>query len=327
MSLKFKETNFDEYLISANKNQLHPKLNPIYKNIKKINPNINEISNLIFYGVSGVGKYTQLLIFLKYYSPSQLKYEKKMHITVAKQNYTIKVSDIHYEVDLSLLGCNSKILWHEIYMQIMDSIIAKDNKTGIIVCKNFHCIHNELLEIFYSYMQKFKEKNITIKFIFITEHISFIPSNILNSCLMISVPQPTKINLNKCINLKQKQSVCVEENIKYAFLNKSISYINNSNILINKIINYETTKFNDIRELLYNMLILDLNILDCIWYIFSQLIIMNKINNEDVHMLLIRFYVIIQRYNNNYRPIMHLESFIFILINTIHGLKSCKDDS
>ena len=43
-------------------------------------------------------------------------------------------------------------------MQIMDSIIAKDNKTGIIVCKNFHCIHNELLEIFYSYMQKFKEK-------------------------------------------------------------------------------------------------------------------------------------------------------------------------
>ena len=38
---------------------------------------------------------------------------KKMHITVAKQNYTIKVSDIHYEVDLSLLGCNSKILWHK----------------------------------------------------------------------------------------------------------------------------------------------------------------------------------------------------------------------
>ena len=55
---------------------------------------------------------------------------------------------------------------------------------------------------------------------------------------MISVPQPTKINLNKCINLKQKQSVCVE-NIKYAYLNKSISYINNSNILINKIINYD----------------------------------------------------------------------------------------
>ena len=59
------------------------------------------------------------------------------------------------------------------------------------------------------------------------------------------------------------------------------------------------------------MLILDLNILDCIWYIFSQLIIMNKINNEDVHMLLIRFYVIIQRYNNNYRPIMHLKFYIY----------------
>ena len=61
MSLKFKETNFDEYLSSACKNQLHPKLLPIYKNIKKDINEISKLPNIIFYGNS-VGKYTQLLI-------------------------------------------------------------------------------------------------------------------------------------------------------------------------------------------------------------------------------------------------------------------------
>ena len=76
--------------------------------------------------------------------------------------YYLKISDIHYEIDMSLLGCNSKLLWHEIYNQIIDIITAKPNKQGIILCKYFHEIHNELLEIFYSYMQTLYNSNINI---------------------------------------------------------------------------------------------------------------------------------------------------------------------
>jgi hypothetical protein len=126
------------------------------------------IKNTIFYGPSGVGKYTQVLKKIKTYSPSELKYEKKMTVTYNKQSYVFKISDIHYEVDMSLLGCNSRLLWHEIYQQILDSISAKNEKSGIIVCKYFHEIHSELLENFYSYMQKNYASNIEIKFILIT---------------------------------------------------------------------------------------------------------------------------------------------------------------
>ena len=68
---------------------------------------------------------------------------------------------------MSLLGCNSKTLWHEIFFQLVDIISVKQNKIGIIVCKNFHTINSELLEIFYSYMQQYnmKNSNILIKFI------------------------------------------------------------------------------------------------------------------------------------------------------------------
>ena len=90
---------------------------------------IHSLKNLIYYGPSGVGKYTQMLKLLKKYSPSELKYEKKITVVYNKEQFFFKISDIHYEVDMSLLGCNSKLLWHDIYQQIVDSISAKPNKT------------------------------------------------------------------------------------------------------------------------------------------------------------------------------------------------------
>ena len=147
--MKFHETHFEEYIKKEN---LHPKLEKIYNhNFPKT---INKLGNLIFYGPSGVGKYTQMLNSIKQYSPSELKYEKKISLTFNKQQYFFKISDIHYEIDMSLLGCNSKLLWHDIYQQLIDIVSAKSEKSGIIVCKYFNEIHSELLENFYSYMQK-----------------------------------------------------------------------------------------------------------------------------------------------------------------------------
>jgi hypothetical protein len=103
---------------------------------------------------------------------------------------------------MSLLGCNSKLLWHEIYTQIIDIISAKTDKSGIIVCKYFHEIHSELLENFYSYMQQNNAISIDIKFIIITEELSFISDNILNCCEIINIGRPSKTNYNKCLKNK-----------------------------------------------------------------------------------------------------------------------------
>ena len=67
MKFKFFESNFDEYV--NKKTNLHPK---IQNNIKNI-----DNQNIIFYGPSGVGKYTQSLNYIKKYSASNLKYERQ----------------------------------------------------------------------------------------------------------------------------------------------------------------------------------------------------------------------------------------------------------
>jgi DNA polymerase III delta prime subunit len=189
--MKYYESHFDEYISSVEKYNIHPELLQIHDLLPK---KINELENIIIYGPSGVGKYSQALYLLKNYSPSELKYDKKIVITTDKQQYICRISDIHYEIDMSQLGCNSKLLWHEIFFQIVDIISVKQEKVGIILCKNFHLIHTELLEIFYSYIQQYNnsQSNIKIKFFIITEHISFLNSTILNTCQVLRIQRPNK---------------------------------------------------------------------------------------------------------------------------------------
>ena len=67
--------HFDDYIQKHVKHTLHPNLNVLYS---KFPSDLNKLKNLIFYGPSGVGKYTQVLSCIRKYSPSDLKYEKRL---------------------------------------------------------------------------------------------------------------------------------------------------------------------------------------------------------------------------------------------------------
>jgi hypothetical protein len=328
--MKFHETLFDEYLSSTKNKNLHPKNEIIFKRFPK---NIMDLKNLIFYGPSGIGKYTQMLRCIKIYSQSELKYEKKISINISKQvnmnksSYFIKISDIHYEVDMSLLGCNSKMFWHEIYLQIIDIISAKNENSGIIVCKNFHDIHSELLDNFYSYMQKNNVSFVDLKFIIITEEISFIPDNIINCCQIINIPRPTKNNYLKSVKkLPKKVQLETITNIKNTkklqFYNEElmVQYKIICNKIIKNLLNIEEIQYLKFRDLLYDMFIYNLDISDCIWYIISFLVNENKIQKEHISSILIKTYCFFQYYNNNYRPIYHIENYFLNIAKLIHNL-------
>ena len=313
--MKFLETHFEEYInVSEN---LHPKLNKIFAKFPK---NITQLQNVIFYGPMGSGKYTQMLKSIKQYSPSVLKYEKKISLTYNKQTYFFKISDIHYEIDMGLLGCNSKLLWHEIYLQIIDIISAKTEKSGIIVCKNFHEIHSELLENFYSYMQK-NTNCIDLKYILITDSISFISDAIINCCEIIHVSRPTKTMYNKCLKNKLPINIKLDTITNIKGLHQSLS-LEPHKIICNKIIHvmisindFKMLKF---RDLLYDIFVYNLNITDCVWYILDQLSIQKKINKDDLSDIMVKTYSFFQYYNNNYRPIYHLEQYMYSIITIIH---------
>jgi Cdc6-like AAA superfamily ATPase len=319
--MKFYETHFEDYINENQRENLHSKLDKLYLNFPK---ETSKLHNLIFYGSSGVGKYTQMLKSIKKYSPTELKYEKKISVTYNKQQYYFKISDIHYEIDMSLLGCNSKLLWHEIYLQIIDIISAKADKFGIIVCKYFNDIHSELLENFYSYMQKNYSICVDLKFILLTEEISFIPDNIINCCQVIHIARPTKTSYMKCIKkLPNKIKLENISNIKNLH-NYNDELMLQYKIICNKIIhnlkNIDEINYLKFRDILYDMFIYNLDISDCIWYILSSLINDKLIQKQHLSPILIKTYCFFQYYNNNYRPIYHMENYLFNLMKIIYKL-------
>jgi hypothetical protein len=388
----------------------------------KFPKNISEFKNLIVYGPPGVGKYTQVLAILKQYSPSKLKYDKKISIAYEKQEkkkttiptntntttaipktkvsegsestttkktlkkkntplssestsaavnqikkqdkkqdkkqeYTYRISDIHYEIDMSTLGCNSKLLWHDLFFQIIDiiSMSNKSDKIGIIVCKNFHTIHNELLDIFYSYIRHpLYQLNIHVKFILITENIGFIPCNIVQACAILPVVRPDKNNYIKIMHSQTKPFSCFSA-IQSKTNSSSpidiideidITTITNSkeihsfslfkkiedipvdlfNIISDKIIEQILSEKNlniiEFRSNLYDLLIYNVDIYECIWYIFTNLIkkeyFQDRLSITDTFN---KIFVFFKYYNNNYRSIYHLESILLCMLNKIHFTK------
>lgn len=318
--MKFYESHFEDYLQNTN---LHPKLKSIYD---KFPQDINKLKNLIFYGPPGIGKYTQVLSAIKKYSPSELKYEKKISINFNKNIYYFKISDIHYEIDMSLLGCQSKLLWNEIFMQIIEIIyITKGNNTGIIVCKYFEKINNELLEIFYSYMQSIPFENLNIKFILITEELSFIPDSILNSCYIISLERPSKnlyLKNLKNLNFKEKNHKDISQINNIKNIKANINFIEPHkticDIIINNIVNYEQINYIYFRELLYDVFIYNINIFEGIWYILYELVKLKKIKKDNINQIIDKTYRFLQYFNNNYRPIYHLENYLLYLVLEIN---------
>lgn len=361
--MKYYETSFDEYIQSAEKYNIHPELNETFT---KFPQNVYQLENTILYGPSGVGKYTQMLLALKKYSPSHMKYDKKITAATDKQEYIYRISDIHYEIDMALLGCNSKTLWHEIFFQIVDIISVKQDKIGVIVCKNFHQIHSELLDIFYSYMQQYNHShtNIIVKFVIITEHVSFMPTSILNVCHMIKIPRPdaahykhihyTRINQvdqakpdifverithnknkydsppnaaikqldqispSNILNIKETRQFDLHDGYSSA-LPEDIF-----NIVCDKIIAdmyaIDNSSFMELRESLYNILTYNLDATECMWYILSHFVMSGELTDDDMSQILDRMFKFLKYYNNNYRPIYHLESILFYIINKIHNL-------
>jgi hypothetical protein len=467
---RYYDTTFEDYLATFDRFNIHPELDSFRSHLPD---QLSDLPNLIVYGSAGTGRYTQVLTFLRKYSPSALRYDTKIYMTcdkidqktstatvvrdapqgldakhllttdnlegehtarpefepveldavhyspvdasyqprpsstsrktqrqkptaekkatksisssrastrvssakqTAKKVHTsesadntttvvtakskraselaYRISDIHYEVDLPSLGCNAKILWHEIYYHIVDIISASPLRKGVIVCKNFHLIHNELLAVFYSYMHHpvQYQYNICIRFVLITDHMCLLPPNITNSCFVVPVRRPSISVYKKMatINLETDRGRFLLTPTPTSSSSRRINVDILDHIDLSSILNlkevlamvqleseksipddmfckvvaplYEhiipTSPLNiyALRNRLYNLLIFGIDVHETVWYILTQLVDDGYIGWNEMHPILENVYEFFTHYNNNYRSIYHMER-IFLYIS------------
>ena len=336
--MKYYETHYDEYLRAVNNYNLHPELIPYFAKFPK---NVHDLTNLIFYGPAGVGKNTQMLYAIHKYSPSKLEHDKKICLQNEKYTYQYHISDIHYEIDISLLGCNSKLIWHEIVQQIVDIVSVKSDKIGIVVCKNFHLIHTELLEIFYSYIQEYNTKLSSCELIHMKrpaksmyiEMTKQLPKIRKYNKVFLEQPSVEDEFVNRISNNREKadtsdktcaliKSIDMKNVLNIKELN-SFSKLENvpddifnviCNVVIEQMLAPEKLVHASFRDALYDILIYNLDVVECLWYILSYFVENDHLKGQDISDVLTRMYNFLKYFNNNYRPIYHLESIMHYII-------------
>ena len=211
------------------------------------------------------------------------------------------------------------------YNNIIDNILLKKKKEGIILLKNFHNIDYELLDIFYSYLQKIMFSKFKLKFIMLTEHISFISNDILNIFKTIYIEKICKSNYKKIYKTKEK-NIDKINNLNYLKYNIDCKillepYKNICNKIITSIIS-ENIDFNELRTYIYDLLIYNTDIYDAYYYILESLIKKKFLNENNINLndLYNNTVIFFMYYNNNYRPIFHLENYIYYLVKVIHNI-------
>jgi hypothetical protein len=135
-------------------------------------------------------------------------------------------------------------------------------------------------------------------------------------CANIKNNIETFINVNGLLNTKELRSFS---------LIKSESDLprDNFNTICDSIIKEMNTPksivITEFRDLLYDILIYNLEAIECVWYILYHFVESGQLSRLQLEKILEKTYTFSKHYNNNYRPIYHLESIFFYIINQIHN--------
>ena len=131
-----------------------------------------------------------------------------------------------------------------------------------------------------------------------------------------SIEVLSSVDTNMILNLKEIQSFSLiknPENLPTDIFNVICDQI------IKEIENIDSIPFTQFRDSLYDIMIYNLDVVECLWYIITHFIQSGRFTTEDSSEVLEKTFSFLQYFNNNYRPIYHLENYLYSLINKIHG--------
>ena len=78
--------------------------------------------------------------------------------------------------------------------------------------------------------------------------------------------------------------------------------------------NYEQLDFTHFRDTIYDILVYNLDTAECIFYILSYFVHEKMISKTNTSKILMKTHTFLKYFNNNYRPIYHLETILFYII-------------
>ena len=126
----------------------------------------------------------------------------------------------------------------------------------------------------------------------------------------------SELNSENIINIKELKSFSLfekEDDIPDDIFNIICNNIIQELTYPNKIV------FTNFRDTIYDILIYNLDFTECLWYILNHFIKNGSLSSNKITNILKKTHLFLKYYNNNYRPIYHLESIFFYIIIQLHN--------
>lgn len=247
---------------------------------------LSEADHYVLYGKNPMESYVYCLKQLETLSPSALKYSRKTMIEHQGQELAFSMSDVHVEVDFAILGVNEYTIFFELFRHISENVVLNHkNRRLYIVCLHFDNIKKELMDVFYNFLD---QQNIV--FVFLVKHISYVHPYILKRAAV------KKIKSNVLTKYDDRFTSRIDAMIPHIVENNEWSLF-------------------QWREKLYELLILNDNIHDCFAYLIQCLVENGYLKIDQMDSFFSHYADIMEKYNNNYRTIYHLERFIVYIRN------------
>ena len=129
----------------------------------------------------------------------------------------------------------------------------------------------------------------------------------INDVNNINIIKTQDINIDNYKSINLNKSIC--NKLVYIILLPEINYI-------------------ELRNRIYDILIYNLNIYECVFYILKKIILdrhssspspspYHNFNNTFINSIYLKTCDFFKLYNNNYRPIFHLESYFIYIIKIL----------
>ena len=296
------------------------------------------ISNYIFYGKEGSGKYSLVMALLSsiygdsVYIIKNIEYQIVNPISKKNEMISVKTSKYHYELDVRDYYINDNTIVNSFIKMITNTCNIETNSYHIIIIRNVQYLSKTGQDSIKSFLEKRVK---TCRLIFITQDIFKIADSLKSRCISIRIPLPSESDIAKLsltIVKNNKVEIKLEELKKIIQdsennLNK-LKFILTQIILSGKYIEYidpykeiilsipklikkkkNITIFNEIREILMNLLVCNIQpnfIFNNLLSYYTKSSITDKSKRDIVTEC--AFYEL--NCQKGYRQLYHIEAFI-----------------
>jgi DNA polymerase III delta prime subunit len=310
--------------------------------------NINNLPNLLFKGVSGSGKTTQINALLCTLLDKRIYQLTNRKVEIDKKEFKFLSSIFHLEIDICDFIGNERIFFNHYLKDYISSMNIGFGIPKIIYIKNIDKLSNQVLLYFRKFIENYSK---TAKFIFEVKNINILPEPLISRFLIFFIKSPTRDEILICINNQlKKNKIKISKSIVLKILDTEIKYniyYNLKNIFIQinyylltneilnnnfyhlidqiiKIVNNKNINFKSLFLLKSYLEKIFINCYDCNELIYSVNYILSKKNKDNENYIITLNSLTIQCENDLSKStgkyFIHLEKYFLKIINLTKSL-------